>query len=114
MTPEARNVAYLKVQVLRAGGNLRKVSWEGRVGAPDWLVLFPFHHFFVEVKAPGETSRMVQTKEQERLRDAGFIVHEVDCPAAIDALLWVEKRKSERKFKEAKECERSRRARTKS
>lgn len=93
MTPEAKNVQYLKRRVTEFGGRLRKISWEGRVGAPDWLVLAWGGHFFVEVKAPGEKPRKTQLREHEVLRDAGFEVHVVDCPAAIDTALVLERRR---------------------
>ena len=74
MTPEAKVVQRIKALVKSYGGEVRKVEWSGRRGAPDLLVLVPGHHFFVEVKAPGEKPRPEQLREHERLRAAGFDV----------------------------------------
>lgn len=74
MTPEAKVVQRIKALVKSYGGEVRKVEWSGRRGAPDLLVLMPGHHFFVEVKAPGEKPRPEQLREHERLRAAGFDV----------------------------------------
>lgn len=74
MTPEAKVVQQIKALVKSYGGEVRKVEWSGRRGAPDLLVLMPGHHFFVEVKAPGEKPRPEQVREHERLRAAGFKV----------------------------------------
>lgn len=74
MTPEAKVVQRIKALVKSYGGEVRKVEWSGRRGAPDLLVLMPGHHFFIEVKAPGEKPRPEQLREHERLRAAGFDV----------------------------------------
>lgn len=74
MTPEAKVVHRIKALVKSHGGEVRKVEWSGRRGAPDLLVLMPGHHFFIEVKAPGEKPRPEQLREHERLRVAGFDV----------------------------------------
>ena len=74
MTPEAKVVQRIKALVKSYGGGVRKVEWSGRRGAPDLLVLMPGHHFFIEVKAPGEKPRPEQLREHERLRAAGFDV----------------------------------------
>lgn len=74
MTPEAKVVQRIKALVKSYGGEVRKVEWSGRRGAPDLLVLTPGHHFFIEVKAPGEKPRPEQLREHARLRAAGFDV----------------------------------------
>lgn len=78
MTPEAKVVQQIKALVKSYGGEVRKVEWSGRRGAPDLLVLMPGRHFFIEVKAPGEKPRPEQLREHERLRVAGFDVFVVD------------------------------------
>ena len=78
MTPEAKVVQRIKTLVKSYGGEVRKVEWSGRRGAPDLLVLMPGRHFFIEVKAPGERPRPEQLREHERLRVAGFDVFVVD------------------------------------
>lgn len=74
MTPEGKVVQRIKALVCEHGGEVRKVEWSARRGAPDLLVLLPGRHFFVEVKAPGEKPRPEQLREHERLRAAGFVV----------------------------------------
>lgn len=78
MTPEAKVVQRIRSRVRAYGGEVRKVEWSGRRGAPDLLVLMPGDHFFIEVKAPGEKPRPEQLREHERLRIAGFDVFVCD------------------------------------
>lgn len=87
MTPEGKIAAYLVRRVRELGGEQRKVEWSGRRGAPDRLILFPQRHAFVELKAQGEKPEPHQAREFERLRRAGFDVHVVDSPAAVDKAL---------------------------
>lgn len=63
MTPEGRIVCHIKKTVTSAGGAVRKVSWEGRVGAPDLLIMIGGRHWFIECKAPGESPRPSQLRE---------------------------------------------------
>jgi hypothetical protein len=58
-------------QVKAAGGEVRKVMWIGRRGAPDRLVLLPGCSLFVELKAPGGRISRLQDVEHRRLRAAG-------------------------------------------
>lgn len=87
MTPEGRNVAYLRAVVKAHGGECRKCAWEGRIGAPDILVLLPGKHFLVEVKAPKGRLRTSQNREIERLKQAGFRVYVVYIPDDIDQII---------------------------
>lgn len=51
----------------------RKVSWEGRVGAPDWVVFsnrMP-QTIWVELKAPGKQPTAVQAGEHKVMRAHG-------------------------------------------
>ena len=90
MTPEAKVVQRIKTLVKSYGGEVRKVEWSGRRGAPDLLVLMPGHHFFIEVKAPGEKPRPEQLREHERLRAAGFdvLVSDGDLESIEDELYF--------------------------
>lgn len=59
-------------RVKQAGGEVRKVMWIGRRGAPDRLVLIPDREpLFVELKAPGGRVSRLQEVEHRRLRAAG-------------------------------------------
>ena len=72
-TPEGRVSAALRQCVINAGGEIRKVQWQGRVGAPDWLVMYKGGALFVETKAPGEVPRRSQIVEFQRISRASGI-----------------------------------------
>ena len=91
-TPEGRVSAALRQAVIKCGGEIRKVLWQGRVGAPDWLVMLCGSATFVETKAPGEVPRRSQIVEFRRIyRASGIPVLVIDRAAdaidIIDALL---------------------------
>jgi hypothetical protein len=90
---------YLAREVQKAGGEVRKVSWPGRRGAPDRLVLIPErwvtnakgqpHHehpiaVYVELKRPGETPEPHQVREHRRLRSYGQRVFVIDNKGQVD------------------------------
>lgn len=72
-TPEGRVSAALRQSVINAGGEIRKVQWQGRVGAPDWLVMYKGSAVFVEAKSPGEVPRRSQIVEFLRVSRASGI-----------------------------------------
>ena len=86
---EADVEGYLTRQVVAAGGEVRKVQWIGRNGAPDRLVLFPARseHHLVELKRPGGKPEEHQKREHKRLRSAGFRVFVIDTKAQVDAFV---------------------------
>lgn len=91
-TPEGRVSAALRQAVINCGGEIRKVQWQGRVGAPDWLVMLCGSAIFVETKAPGEVPRRSQIVEFRRISRASGIPVLVmdraeDADVVIDALL---------------------------
>lgn len=92
--------SYLALKVAAMGGEVRKVKWPGRRGAPDRLVLLPekafgkgsdnvlpAEHFFVELKAPGKKPPAYQLREHERLRSYGFRVEVVDSLRRVEEVL---------------------------
>ena len=84
-TPEGRVSAALRQAVINYGGEIRKVLWQGRVGAPDWLVMLLGGAVFVETKAPGDVPRRSQIVEFRRIyRASGIQVLVID--RAEDAL----------------------------
>lgn len=88
MTPEGRNVAYIKSRVAALGGIVRKVIWDGHVGAPDLFICLNGRHIFAEMKAPGKKPRAVQLREHELLRlHGGCEVVVLDSREAIDRCL---------------------------
>jgi hypothetical protein len=89
MTPEGRIEAYLKQQVERTGGSIRKLAWVGRRGAPDRLIWWPGPSFaFVEVKAANGKLSTLQEREIGRLRAAGFQVAVVFCKEDVDEVVF--------------------------
>ena len=82
--------AYLKKQVLEAGGSTRKFA--SRTNNPDQLVIWPCDArrwlaatiHFAELKAPGKKPRPGQAREHKRLRDMGCMVFVLDTKPKID------------------------------
>ena len=80
-TPEGRVAAALRQCVINAGGEIRKVEWGGRVGAPDWMVMMHGRAVFIETKAPGARPRKSQLVEFGRIERASCIpVLVIDLP----------------------------------
>jgi hypothetical protein len=88
---------YLVKRVKAMGGEVRKVQWVGRIGAPDRLVMLPFKHslysgrlkttVWVELKAPGAKPRPSQLREHERMRAMGQRVEVIDSLEKVEELL---------------------------
>lgn len=106
---------YLVERVKELGGEVRKVKWIGRNGAPDRLVMLPFRDaspavlarfavagpvqhlpatIWVELKAPGKKATFpadarerAQRREHERMRRMGQRVEVIDSFEGVDALL---------------------------
>ena len=87
-TPEGRVSAALRRAVINFGGEIRKVQWQNRVGAPDWLVMLSGGALFVETKAPGDVPRRSQMVEFSRIsRASGIPVLVIDrAEDAIDII----------------------------
>lgn len=78
---------YLIAQVNARGGELRKVKWIGRRGAPDRFVMLPDRSFWIELKAPGEKLKAHQWREHMRMRLLGQDVVVADSYAAVTEAL---------------------------
>jgi hypothetical protein len=88
---------YLVKRVKAMGGEVRKVQWIGRIGAPDRLVMLPYMTYisghvmpttiWVELKAPGAKPRPSQVREHERMRALGQRVEVIDSLEGVEALL---------------------------
>jgi hypothetical protein len=102
MTLRERDIErYLVLRVKAMGGEVRKVRWVGRRGAPDRLVMLPselgqrgFEEWFwrertawVELKAPGVKPEPHQLREHERMRAMGQRVEVIDSLAGVEELL---------------------------
>jgi hypothetical protein len=82
--------AYLVKRVTELGGEIRKVKWIGRNGAPDRVVMMADvtpHTIWVELKAPGEKPKPHQLREHTRMRIAGQRVEVVDSFERVDEVL---------------------------
>lgn len=79
--------AYLVKRVKALGGEIRKVKWIGRNGAPDRVVMLPTALLWVELKAPGEKCKPHQTREHKRMRVMGQCVEIVDSFESVDEVL---------------------------
>jgi hypothetical protein len=88
---------YLVTKVREKGGEVRKVKWLGRNGAPDRLVMLKGihnHTVWVELKAEGLAALFPHTpherqqhREHERMRAMGQRVVVIDSYAGVDGLL---------------------------
>lgn len=116
-TRESDIEKYLVAQVLKLGGEVRKVKWVGRDGAPDRLVMLPSRQaeivqpstpvkcpprccqrapetLWIELKAPGlaatfpaNAHERQQHREHERMRRMGQRVEVIDSFDGVDEVL---------------------------
>lgn len=88
---------YLVKRAKALGGEVRKVKWIGRNGAPDRLVMLPSvtvpaswawpdTTIWVELKATGKKPESHQLREHERMRKMGQRVEVIDSIEGVDAL----------------------------
>lgn len=83
-----RNVEnYLIERVKAIGGEIRKVRWIGRHGAPDRLIMMPGVSGWVELKRPGEKPKPHQLREIQRMRNAGMRVWVAESILCVENLL---------------------------
>jgi hypothetical protein len=78
---------YLVKQVAKHGGEVRKVSWIGRRGAPDRLVMLANRVVWVELKSPQGRTQDHQVREHNRLKAFGFDVRVINSIEAVDDLI---------------------------
>lgn len=94
--------AYLGACVRAIGGEVRKVAWVGRQGAPDRLVMLPAPELcvghgrtiWVELKNPktiltfpANAHERAQHREHERMRRLGQRVEVIGTIEQVDELL---------------------------
>ena len=94
---ESKIESYLVRRVKAIGGEVRKVKWLGRRGAPDRLVMLPqggtaiWNNWncsvWVELKATGVAAEPHQLREHTRMRDLGQHVVIIDSIEGVDTLL---------------------------
>ena len=86
---------HLVKRVKELGGEVRKVKWIGRSGAPDRLVMLPNSvlpmtfgvAIWVELKATGIAAKPHQLREHERMRKMGQRVVVIDSIEGVEELL---------------------------
>lgn len=94
---------YLVRWAKAVGGEVRKVQWIGRHGAPDRLVMLPARRLssgidcawcnplgvaiWVELKAPGVKPKPHQLREHARMRAMGQRVEVIDSIEDVEELL---------------------------
>lgn len=78
---------YLVRRARELGGEVRKVQWIGRRGAPDRVVFRPGPAVWIEIKAPGEKVKPHQAREHARMRSMGQRVEVVDSLERVDEVL---------------------------
>lgn len=90
---------HLVKRVKELGGEVRKVKWIGRRGAPDRLAMLPEREDFlpgsvlpsatiwVELKATGVPPETHQLREHERMRRMGQRVVVIDSIEGVEELL---------------------------
>lgn len=93
---------YLVAQVKAIGGEVRKLQWISRNGAPDRVVMIPSKPspndiyfqcgwmgavIWVELKAPGKAPEPHQLREHKRMRAVGQTVVVIDSIEGVDELL---------------------------
>lgn len=99
---ESQIEKHLVKRVKELGGEVRKVQWVGRRGAPDRLVMLPAESvrvadyltcydlskaIWVELKATGVAPEAYQLREHERMRRMGQRVVVIDSIEAVEELL---------------------------
>lgn len=76
---------YFDSQVRLSGGDVRKVEWIGRRGAPDKLAGWPNgNHGLVELKRPRGMVEAHQLREHTALRRMGLQVDVISTFAEVD------------------------------
>lgn len=102
---ESQIEAHLVKRVKELGGEVRKVKWIGRRGAPDRLVMlpatwakkqqtpfvllgsFPAVSYWVELKATGVKAEAHQLREHARMEAMGQRVVVIDSIEGVEELL---------------------------
>lgn len=72
-----------------AGWFVRKVVWPNRIGAPDRVFIKESRVVWIEFKAPGETPRLSQIQEHDRMRAAGAELHVCDSASTALKILGI-------------------------
>lgn len=80
--------AHLVKRVKELGGEIRKVQFINRPGAPDRYVMLPNKRgTWIELKAPGVKAEPHQIREHNRMRRLGELVEVIDTIEGVEAWL---------------------------
>ena len=100
-TPEGKIQTYAQEQLKKHGCLVRKISYEGRRGCPDLLVLVPLRRgfdwcrwelepetLFLEIKKDEQTEAAAhQERERARMSKRGADVRVIGSKAQVDELV---------------------------
>jgi hypothetical protein len=93
---------YLRDEAKKIGAKAYKFLSPGNDGVPDRLLALPIGQaVFVELKAPGKTSKPLQLKKQQELANLSFIVFSnIDTYEKVDKVIsycraWIERYQTE-------------------
>ena len=84
---ESKIESYLVGRVKANGGECVKLSWNGRRGAPDRLVMLKGRVLFVELKAPGGRCSPHQLQEHRRIQAQGIPIEVINSMDGVDGLM---------------------------
>ncbi|WP_312099031.1 VRR-NUC domain-containing protein [Corynebacterium dentalis] len=88
MALEQKIEQKLAREVRKHGGLCLKFTSPGTAGMPDRLILMPGGHTaFIEVKAPGQKPRPLQTHRHQQLTELGALVRIIDNPNHITEII---------------------------
>ena len=80
--------AYLVRRIKALGGEIRKLRWIGRRGAPDRVVMLPGGRlYWIELKRTGGTAEAHQAREHARMLRMGQRVLVLDTIEKIDGVV---------------------------
>jgi hypothetical protein len=89
VTRESDVESYFCCQVTQLGGITRKLKWQGRNGAPDRFVSFPWTGpVLVELKRPGKKPQPHQGREAVELEKYGTEVWCCATHAQVDQFIF--------------------------
>ena len=89
MITEAALQRYFKRQCKEHGIYWRKLTFEGRRGAPDTLIAIIGRAVFVELKSPTGKGKLSKLQEREigHMRDAGLDVRVIQTKEEVDDII---------------------------
>jgi hypothetical protein len=88
---ESKIEHYFVAEVKKLRGEIRKIRWISRRGAPDRMVWIPGWLFpkMPEMKAPGKKLEAHQKREHKKLKKMGITCCKLDSYADVDRFLNV-------------------------